>query len=105
MRLRDRNRLPPGGWVYRELAINWTMPKEGRTAPIKLAAGMLSTARSNNPTAGLNPALSVCEDDIDAATCVRLGNDPAWVADGPEQIVIEQRIVAARKCRSCGGRR
>lgn len=107
MPLLDRSRMPPGGFPYREPAINWRVPTTDLYLPFDMVARTIAMARINNPHAGLNPDLNACRDALDLYTCTRLNNDPKWcVAVGdPVAIAIDQTRKAVHRCGGCGQRK
>lgn len=96
MPLRDRNIMPPGGFLYTEDKLKWTTPNP--YLPFSLIAYQIQSVRVANPTAGLNPALDACELDLDRATCARLKNHPKWCETGMVAVVREQ----SAGCKTCG---
>ena len=105
MPLINRRNSPPGGFPYREPRLQWAAPRDGATFDIR--ARQIQTLRLANPTAGLDPTFEACASALDAYTCERLGNDPAWCAT-PASAVARTAARASRTvapCPSCGKRR
>lgn len=102
MPLRDRTKLPPGGFPYREPKINWSVPYA--LLEFNLIAKQIQQARLNNLHAGLDPDLFACKKALDDYTCARLHNDPAFCIspDSPLALAVEEK---PRGCSSCGRRK
>lgn len=102
MPLLNRNNWPPGGFSYFEPKLNWWAPKDGLSFALK--ARQIQSVRIANPASGLDPSSEACEADLDAYTCARLGNDPAWCIGATNPVMVA--TVKARKIvPCCGGRR
>lgn len=99
MPLLDRNKFPPGGFAYREAAIDWAAPHDGLGFTLK--AQQIQAARLQNPHAGLDPSIYACEESLDVYTCVRLKNDPKWCVPTDDQVAIAAAM--ARKAVPCAG--
>lgn len=104
MPLLSRANFPPGGFLYREPALNWEAPRQG--LPFEMVVAQIQAVRAANPSTRLSTAATVCADALDAYTCARLHNDPRWCVS--EDTVVAKAIQAKRAavaCGSCGARR
>lgn len=96
---------PPGGFQYREVAVNWVAPKELALMGLDAVAEALQRVRVQNPQAGLDPSYDACVEAIRAYTCARLEYHPKWCDVTPLEAQKRQTNgQAARKCASCGRR-
>jgi hypothetical protein len=73
MPLKNRNNLTPGGWLYEQKETGFKLRS---MSPLMEAAKELAEHRQANKLT--RPTIGEAADDIDAATCNRLGYDPAW---------------------------
>lgn len=98
--------FPPGGYIYREVSLNWINPEP--LQGLEHAAMLLQTVRLNNPASGLDPTYSACLEAVKLYTCTRLDYDPRFCGLPPEEM---QAIAGAPKstprrgCASCGRRK
>jgi hypothetical protein len=91
---------PPGGFRYREVAVNWEAPRELALLGLDAVAEALQRVRVQNPQAGLNPDYDACVEDIKQYTCARLQYDPKWCALPAGE---QQKLTAGQAARRCGG--
>lgn len=104
------SKFPPGGFIYREVSVNWHTTPELAMLGLKEVARALQIVRIQNPMAGLNPDFEACVADVEAYTCARLHDDPRWCG---EDVTIATSTIARsgastkqpKKCASCGKRR
>lgn len=99
--------FPPGGWRYRELALNWVNPDPLNGEGFEHAVALISIVRAQNPDSNLDPSPRACAKALIAFTCHRLNYDPRWCGLPP----LEQQALNAkypehgrRGCQSCGRR-
>lgn len=79
MPLKSTTVLPPGGWIYEQKDNEGKVVKKFRSmAPFKDAATEIKRVRVNNKFA--RASLNEVMEDLEAATCERLGFDPKWCA-------------------------
>lgn len=98
--------FPPGGFYYREPALNWHVSAGGELAMsgIDQVAEALRMVRLQNPSSGLDPDFDACKEAVARYTCARLNNDPRYCT--PTQQTLKQTVSSqkrARRCKSCGG--
>lgn len=97
--------FPPGGWRYREVALNWTNPDPLNGEGFDHAVKLIAMVRAQNPAANLDPSLGACAKALVEYTCKRLNYDPRWCGLPPlEQQAINERYAPRRGCASCGRR-
>lgn len=108
--------MPPGGYAFRQAAINFDVPPHSELALMGLShvAHALQQARINNPAAGLNPDIVACIEDVKAFQCARLAHKPKVLevfcgerAGGQAQSVYDPGKPVGKQggCKSCGKRR
>lgn len=103
--LKSTDDFPPGGWIYFEPKLNWSMPSPMQ--PFNLCVKDMQTIRSQNLFAGLSPEAADCAKDLGAYTCARLRNDPHYCIDEASPVgsaISIQRNDLGKPCRTCGGR-
>jgi len=99
----DRNKFPPGGWVFRQPETNWT-------APTPMASNFLDTVKQIIAHRNLNPGFpysTVAETvgwELENYTCLRLKNNPQYChSDEPHAAarIATKNVTPKRRCRSC----
>ena len=78
--LKSRTKYPPGGWRFREPAMNWILPSG---LGFKQAVEAITNKRKQNPRFKLPTDSVTVEAELDLFTCALLKNDP-YYCDGPE---------------------
>lgn len=101
MPLIDRNKMPAGGFFYREESLKWETPNA--FLPFTMIARQIQTVRVANPTSGLNPEFNACCNDLDAFTCARLENNPRWCAVPIKSPSVKVGVKQSGRCAACGG--
>lgn len=100
--LKDYRRIPPGGFYYEQTE---GIKRGFQPRPvINDLAKAVSRFRTGNNLP--RPTLAESLKDIDAYTCVRLGNNPAWCFETElthEQVHKENPILMP-PCTSCGAK-
>lgn len=89
------NQLPPGGWIYTEPSINWSVPNP--MLPFQMVVDQIRKARANNPQAGLGTSYEVVAGALMTTTSNRV-QDPRWSV-GPQ--TVEAIVSKKRRCASC----
>ena len=104
-RLIDTNKFPPGGFPYREAALNWTAPNYG--LPFSMIVEQIQAVRAHNPASGLNPSYAACALALETYTCARLKCDPQWCwsEEGRMAAAVRRAASTPLPCATCGGRR
>lgn len=76
MPLKNTSTVPPGGWRYEQPVTGFKL--NSMSGFLDACKELLNHRRSNQlPRASINE----CAEDIDAATCQRIGHDPYWCID------------------------
>lgn len=98
--------FPPGGWRYREVALNWTNPDPLNGEGFEHAVALIQMVRAQNPAANLDPSFNACAEALIRYTCARLHYDPRFCGLPPleQQILNAKNPQYGRKCASCGRR-
>jgi hypothetical protein len=104
--LTNLTQFPPGGYRYREVALNWEMPQAIAMLGLDDAVKALQMVRAQNPASGLSPLYADCLEAVQRYTCARLNNDPRWCGLPPAeaQKIDRSQAVSGRRCHSCGRR-
>lgn len=87
-KLKDRNHLPPGGWIYREAKTGWKAPEPLSTS-FDSQVSNISSHRAANPQFKLSSDKIACADALDKFTCARLGNDEKYVQPADDEAKTE----------------
>jgi len=72
MKLINTSLIPPGGYKYREVAINWEVANP--LMPIDLVIKEIQAVRMNNLHVGLDPSREAVEDALGLQVCARLND-------------------------------
>lgn len=102
------SKFPPGGYSYREPALNWEVKPGSELAMsgIDRVAEALRMVRLQNPGSGLNPDFDACKEAIARYTCARINNDPAFCKSTTQTLTqTVTQTKTKRRCKSCGGGR
>lgn len=103
--LKSRSKYPPGGWRFREPAMNWILPSG---LGFKQAVEAITNKRKQNPRFKLPTDSVTVEAELDSFTCALLKNDP-YYCDGPEAtsfpkpLPVKQQPVGGRESAVGGG--
>lgn len=102
MPLITRQKMPPGGFFFREPTLNWSTPNP--FLPFDMIVRQIQSLRVSNQAAGLNPAGEAIAAELEAYTCARLNGDLRWCS--PPQSAVAQLMESQRKetkkCAGCG---
>lgn len=98
--LHTTKKLPPKGWVYREL-INgkWWVNRDPMLPWSEVVKGLYN-ARVNNK---VKSTVREVEEAIATFTCNRLGGDTRWCVGAGDPVAVERS--KERKCAGCGAKR
>lgn len=99
------NKLPPQGWIYREVigGRSWTNPDT--MLPFWDVVTVIQRARGNNPSTQLSTNAQSIARDLALYTCRRLNYDSRWCVTA---VTAEEAALAVKKgkgCSGCGGKK
>jgi len=113
--LTNLTEFPPWGYLYREPALNWSVPPDLAMQGLQAVADAVRMVRMQNPASGLDPSYSACVEAVKRYTCARLAQNPDALrrycssvetqALAPSQRDMSQPTRRSRVgCASCGRR-
>jgi hypothetical protein len=97
--LHTTKKLPPKGWVYRELIAGKWWSNRDPMLPFGEVVKSLYNAKINNK---IKTTVAQCEEAIAAFTCNRLGGDTRWCVGASDPVAVERSKQEARGCQGCG---
>lgn len=99
--LHTTKKLPPKGWVYRELiAGKWWVNRDPMRGFDHVSEGLFN-ARTNNK---VKTTKRECDQSIAVFTCNRLGGDSRWCVGESDPVAVA-KSANERKCKGCGAKR
>ena len=109
MKITNTTTVPPGGYRYREIAINWTV--DNPFLPIDMVISEIQMVRSQNLHVGLDPSREAVEDALGDQVYANMSdkNRPKYFNTLPTPslnapVDSSQPARRQRRCAGCGGR-